>query len=105
MIDHTAVRNRLGQWATFLYDMHGELTFAIAEGFANPGPKEHGCNGEYPPVALQLARAEAAPLPQAPTAGINSSWVAPTEKARSSTLGGPTRSGVALTSPSLRSVC
>ena len=26
MIDHTAVRNRLGQWATFLYDMHGELT-------------------------------------------------------------------------------
>ena len=45
MIDHTAVRNRLGQWATFLYDMHGELTFAIAEGFANPGPKEHGYNG------------------------------------------------------------
>jgi hypothetical protein len=46
MIDHSAVRNRIGQWATFLYDMGGELTYSIAEGFANPGPKQHGYNGE-----------------------------------------------------------
>jgi hypothetical protein len=46
IIDHSAIRNRLGQWATFLYDMHGELTWAIAEGFANPGPRVHGYNGE-----------------------------------------------------------
>ena len=32
MIDHTAVRNRLGQWATFLYDMHGELTLFLTFG-------------------------------------------------------------------------
>ena len=46
MIDHPAIRNRVGQWATFLYNMHGELTYAIAAGFANPGPKYHGYNGE-----------------------------------------------------------
>ena len=46
IIDHSAIRNRLGQWATFRYDVHGELTWAIAEGFANPGPIHHGYNGE-----------------------------------------------------------
>lgn len=45
MIDHPATRNRIGQWATFLYDMHGELTWAIAAGFANPGPQDPGYNG------------------------------------------------------------
>jgi hypothetical protein len=45
MIDHPATRNRIGQWATFLYNLNGELTWAIAAGFANPGPQERGYNG------------------------------------------------------------
>jgi hypothetical protein len=25
MVDHSAIRNRMVQWSTYLYDMHGEL--------------------------------------------------------------------------------
>jgi sucrose-6-phosphate hydrolase SacC (GH32 family) len=43
MIDHPAVRNRVLQWATFRYDVHGELLWSAVYGFHNPGG--HNCNG------------------------------------------------------------
>ena len=114
MIDHSAIRNRLGQWATFLYDMHGELTYAIAEGFANPGPKNRGYNGELNQhlsmshsrnciicVSLSVTHA----LSQAPMDGISSSWVAPTAKARFSTPADLIRSEAARTSRSPPCAC
>ena len=45
IIDHPAVRNRMWQWATFLYDTHGELLYEMCAGFANPGPQDRGFNG------------------------------------------------------------
>ena len=35
MVDHSAIRNRMIQWATFLYDMHGELLWNTVAAFTN----------------------------------------------------------------------
>ena len=43
MIDHSAIRNRMLQWATFRYDVHGELLWSAVYGYHNPGG--HNCNG------------------------------------------------------------
>ena len=45
MIDHTAVRNRMMQWATFRYDMHGELLWESAAGFSNCNASGPTCRG------------------------------------------------------------
>lgn len=46
MIDHTALRNRMMQWASYVYNMHGELLWEALAGFNNPGlPAGNGTDG------------------------------------------------------------